>query len=45
MRVPAEFEGIPLTRIGKVERGIAGEVRFEGAPLAPMGFDHFDRRG
>jgi len=45
VRVPAEFEGIPLTRIGRVERGVAGEVRFEGAPLPPMGFDHFNLGG
>jgi thiamine-monophosphate kinase len=49
MRVPAEFEGIPLTRIGRVdqsaERGVAGDVRFEGEPLPAMGFDHFNRGG
>lgn len=40
-RVPAEFEGIPLTRIGVMRRGRAGEVTLDGAPLAAMGYDHF----
>ena len=43
-KAPKQFEGIPLTRIGRVEQGVAGEVRFDGAPLPPMGFDHFHRR-
>jgi thiamine-monophosphate kinase len=43
MKVPAAFEKIPLTRIGKVDRGVAGEVRFEGKPLPAMGYDHFSR--
>jgi thiamine-monophosphate kinase len=43
MKVPAEFDGISLTRIGRVARGTAGEVRFEGKPLPPMGYDHFNR--
>ena len=42
MKVPTAFEKIPLTRIGKVDRGLAGEVRFEGKPLPPMGYDHFN---
>jgi thiamine-monophosphate kinase len=45
MKVPAAFEKIPLTRIGKVDRGVAGEVRFEGKPLPAMGYDHFNTRG
>ncbi|MFN0168515.1 MAG: thiamine-phosphate kinase [Bryobacteraceae bacterium] len=41
--VPAAFEGIPLTRIGRVvvHRG-RERVRFRGEPLAPAGYDHFN---
>lgn len=41
VRVPGEFEGIPLTRIGAMRRGKAGEVFLDGAPLAALGYDHF----
>lgn len=40
-RVPREFERIPLTRIGTIGRGPAGAVLLDGAPLAPLGYDHF----
>jgi thiamine-monophosphate kinase len=30
-----------VTRIGVIERGRPGAVRFEGRPLAPRGYDHF----
>lgn len=40
-RVPELFEGLPLTRIGVVTSGPAGEVRLEGKRLAIRGFDHF----
>jgi thiamine-monophosphate kinase len=40
-RVPAAFEGIPLTHIGTLHRGSRGAVTLEGVPLAPLGFDHF----
>ena len=39
--VPAQFEGIPLTRIGEMRKGPAGAVRLEGKVLKPLGFDHF----
>jgi thiamine-monophosphate kinase len=42
-RVPAQFEGLPLTRIGIAAAGPAGEVRLGGKPLAIGGFDHFGR--
>lgn len=42
-RVPAQFEGLPLTRIGVAVPGPPGEVRLEGAPLTVRGFDHFAR--
>jgi len=40
-RVPRDFEGLPLTRIGVMRRGRPGAVELEGAPLAPLGYDHF----
>jgi thiamine-monophosphate kinase len=40
-RVPGEFEGLPLTRIGVMRRGRPGAVELDGAPLAPLGYDHF----
>ena len=39
--VPREFEGIPLTRIGVMRRGPAGEVLLNGTPLEALGYDHF----
>jgi thiamine-monophosphate kinase len=41
VKVPKSFEGIPLTRIGTIIKGPAGEVRHNGSVLPPMGFDHF----
>ena len=40
-RVPSQFEGIPLTRIGAMVEGRAGSVRLNGALLQPLGYDHF----
>jgi thiamine-monophosphate kinase len=40
-RVPSEFDGVPLTRIGTMRKGPAGRVLLNGAPLAPLGYDHF----
>lgn len=40
-KVPALFEGLPLTRIGAAVSGVPGEIRLEGKPLAVRGFDHF----
>jgi thiamine-monophosphate kinase len=39
-RVPGEFEGLPLTRIGTMRKGRAGAVELDGAPLEPLGYDH-----
>jgi thiamine-monophosphate kinase len=39
--VPADFEGLPLTRIGIMRKGRKGAVQFRGAPLEPLGYDHF----
>ncbi len=43
-RPPESFDGIPLTRIGTIEKGRRGQVSLFGRPLAPLGWDHF-RRG
>jgi thiamine-monophosphate kinase len=43
-RVPPDFEGLPLTRIGRIIPG-EGDVRLDGRVLKPLGYDHFDRRG
>jgi thiamine-monophosphate kinase len=40
-RVPKQFEGLPLTPIGRIAKGSAGSVRYAGRPLAPRGYDHF----
>ncbi len=40
-RVPGQFEGLKLTRIGRMLRGPAGEIRLNGAALQPEGYDHF----
>jgi thiamine-monophosphate kinase len=40
-RVPAEFEGVPLTRIGFMRKGRAGRVKLAGQALPPLGYDHF----
>ena len=40
-RVPAEFEGLRLTRIGMMRRGRPGSVLLNGRPLPVLGFDHF----
>jgi thiamine-monophosphate kinase len=42
--VPADFEGLPLTRIGTIRKGRAGEVLLDGAPLAALGYDHLRTR-
>ncbi len=42
-RPPAEFNGLPLTRIGVMSRGRPGRVRLLGKPVEPGGWDHFRR--
>jgi thiamine-monophosphate kinase len=39
VEVPAEFDGLPLTRIGVMRRGSG--VCLDGVPLAALGWDHF----
>jgi thiamine-monophosphate kinase len=38
--VPETFEGLALTRIGTMRKGIAGAVQMDGKPLPPLGYDH-----
>jgi thiamine-monophosphate kinase len=38
--VPAEFAGVPLTRIGMLREGRPGVVTLDGKPLPPLGYDH-----
>ena len=40
-RVPREFRGVPLTRIGTMRKGKAGAVALHDKPLPPLGYDHF----
>ena len=40
-RVPAQLDGLPLTRIGTIGKGRPGAVRLAGKPLEALGFDHF----
>jgi thiamine-monophosphate kinase len=42
-RVPAEFAGVPLTRIGALRQGRPGDVSLDGRPLPPLGYDHLRR--
>ena len=44
VKLPAAHEGVPLTRIGSIERGKPGRVLFLGRPLAARGYDHFRDR-
>jgi thiamine-monophosphate kinase len=40
-RVPARWEGLPLTRIGTIRKGPRGVVLLDSEPLEPLGYDHF----
>jgi thiamine-monophosphate kinase len=41
IKLPHNFEGVPLTRIGTIAQGVAGSVQLNGTPLRPKGYDHF----
>lgn len=43
-RVPARYQGTPLTRIGRMRKGEAGEILLDGRRLPAKGWDHFRRR-
>jgi len=42
-RIPSVFEGLPLTRMGRIVRSdkSGGIVRVGSTPLPPLGYDHF----
>jgi thiamine-monophosphate kinase len=40
-KVPERFEGLQLTRLGSIVRGVAGGVRLDEKPLSALGYDHF----
>ena len=40
-KVPTEFEGLPLTRIGSILKQGKVPVTWKGAPLPALGWDHF----
>jgi thiamine-monophosphate kinase len=40
-RVPPEFQGLPLTRIGTMRKGRPGAVECNGVLVPPRGYDHF----
>ncbi len=40
-RVPAEFQGLPLTRIGTIVTAGQTPVLWKGEPLQALGWDHF----
>jgi|SRR5579875_427062 len=40
-KVPKKIGKLPVTRIGVIGQGLAGEVLYHGFPLQPKGFDHF----
>jgi thiamine-monophosphate kinase len=46
-KVPHEFEGLPLSRIGEIllPQGAGGNVRWNARPLQALGYDHFKAQG
>jgi thiamine-monophosphate kinase len=42
-RVPSDFEGLPLTRIGTIRKGLPGRIEMDGTALPVLGYDHFRR--
>ena len=40
-RIPAEFQGLPLTRIGTIVASGQNSVLWKGEPLQALGWDHF----
>jgi len=41
VRVPDEFEGVRLSRIGTIRAGRPGIIEMNGSPVAALGYDHF----
>jgi thiamine-monophosphate kinase len=44
VRIPRSLRGLPLSPIGVITKGPAGQVRRGGRPLTPTGWDSFRRR-
>ncbi len=42
-RVPADFEGLPLSEIGVILAGPPGRITMDGKPLPALGYDHWRR--
>lgn len=42
LKIPRTLEGITITCIGAITAGRPGRVTFQGSPLKPGGFDHFE---
>jgi thiamine-monophosphate kinase len=40
-RVPAQWQRLPLTRIGTIVKGTPGRVTLNASRLPPFGYDHF----
>ncbi len=40
-RVPDQFQGLPISRIGTMRKGPPGVVTCDGVRLEPLGYDHF----
>jgi len=40
-RIPRQIAGVPVTHIGSITKGKAGELWLDNRPLKPRGFDHF----
>ncbi|MGH9581900.1 MAG: thiamine-phosphate kinase, partial [Bryobacteraceae bacterium] len=40
-RIPKQIAGLPVTNIGTIARGRAGEIRLDGRRLRIGGFEHF----
>ena len=40
-KVPTKVAGLPLTQIGRITKGPAGQIHFRGRLLKAKGFDHF----
>ena len=39
--LPFQFQGLALTPIGIIKEGPPGQIRHNGLPLEPLGYDHF----
>jgi thiamine-monophosphate kinase len=42
--IPKRLAGVPITQIGMITQGRAGQIHFEGRVLKPKGFDHFSEK-